>query len=231
MYDICTLHVYYRVYWQFTGNPLHIPLRHLRKRKSWTIIYLFYLPLEFQSKMKTWIYQHSTWLLNYTSVLSNTTILLDLPNVQEKPLSKLLTCILSAIKTGLQSYCDTSYSRDGMNQMWILKNSKYMLEYIQLRCLSSCNIITIFDSCNSIWLVYPLHNYSSLYKLREMIQLCFMKKNDQRRCTYLVRGRDISYFVNNHSDSTKKFFETDIINISSFFIDNIFVFFGGRVFQ
>ena len=123
---------------------------HLRKRISWTIIYLFYLPLEFQSKMKTWIYQHSTGFLNYTSVLSNTTILLDLPNVQEKPLSKLLKCILSAIKTGLQSYCDTSYSRDGMNQMWILKNSKYMLEYIQLRRLSSCNIITIFDSCNSI---------------------------------------------------------------------------------
>jgi len=26
-----------------------------------------------------------------------------------KPLSKLLTCILSAVKTGLHSYCDTSY--------------------------------------------------------------------------------------------------------------------------
>ena len=28
-----------------------------------------------------------------------------------KPLFKLLTSILSAVKTGLQSYCDTSYSR------------------------------------------------------------------------------------------------------------------------
>jgi hypothetical protein len=34
-----------------------------------------------------------------------------------KPLSKLLTCILSAVKTWLQIYCDTSYSRDGVNQM------------------------------------------------------------------------------------------------------------------
>ena len=42
-----------------------------------------------------------------------------------KPLSKLLTCILSAVKlTGLQSYCDTSFSRGGVNQMWILKNPK-----------------------------------------------------------------------------------------------------------
>ena len=39
------------------------------------------------------------------------------------PLSKLLTCILLTVKTGHQSYCDTSYSRGGVNQMRILKNS------------------------------------------------------------------------------------------------------------
>ena len=53
-----------------------------------------------------------------------------------EPLSKLLTCILSAVKIGLQSYCDTSYSKGGGNQMWILQNSKDMLEYIQSRSLS-----------------------------------------------------------------------------------------------
>jgi hypothetical protein len=37
-----------------------------------------------------------------------------------KPLSKLLTCLPSAVKIGLQSYCDTSYSRGGVNQMWIM---------------------------------------------------------------------------------------------------------------
>jgi hypothetical protein len=47
---------------------LHIPQRHLRKGKSWTIG-LFYVPLEFQPKMKNWIYHHSTGFLNYTSVL------------------------------------------------------------------------------------------------------------------------------------------------------------------
>ena len=44
-----------------------------------------------------------------------------------KPLSTLLTCILSVVKTRLQSYCDTSYSRGSVNQMWILKNSKDLL--------------------------------------------------------------------------------------------------------
>ena len=44
-------------------------------------------------------------------------------------------------------------------------------------------------------------------------------------------GRDRSYFVKHHSDSTKKFSETDIISMFEFLIDNIFVMFGGRVFQ
>jgi hypothetical protein len=46
-----------------------------------------------------------------------------------------------------------------------------------------------------------------------------------------VLGRDRSYFVKHHSDSTKKFSETDIFNILEFLIDNIFAMFGGRVFQ
>ena len=59
--------------------------------------------------------------------------------------------------------------------------------------------------------------------------MCFIKKNGQSRYKYLVLGRDSFYFVKKHSDSTKKFSETDIINILKFFIDNIFVMFGGSV--
>jgi len=36
-----------------------------------------------------------------------------------------------------------------------------------------------------------------------------------------VLGRDRYYFVKYHSDSTKKFSETDIINMFEFLIDNI----------
>ena len=32
-------------------------------------------------------------------------------------------------------------------------------------------------------------------KLRELVQLCFIEKNGQRRYKYIVRGRDRSYFV------------------------------------
>jgi hypothetical protein len=147
-----------------------------------------------------------------------------------KPLSKLLTCILLAVKTGFPSYCDTSYSRGGVNQMWILKNSNDMLEYIQFRSLSSCNSIkTVYFST-----LYTTIPHSKLKdRLRELVQLCFIKNNGQHGYKYFVLGRDISFFVEKkpNSDSTKKFPETDIIKMLEFLIDNTFVMFGERVFQ
>ena len=111
--------------------------------------------------------------------------------------------------------------------MWILKNSEDLLEYIQYRPLSSCNSIKTFDFSS----LYTTISHSELKdRLRELVQLCFIKTNGQHIYKYLVQGRD-TYVLLKHSDSTKKFSETDIINMFEFLIDNIFVRFGGRVFQ
>ena len=59
-YSVLTMHL----------ATLHIPRRHLRKRKPWAILGLFYVPLEFQPMMKNWIYRHSTGFLNYTSIIT-----------------------------------------------------------------------------------------------------------------------------------------------------------------
>ena len=138
--------------------------------------------------MKNWIYHHSIGFLNYTSVFSNSAILLGLPNAPRNLFSKLLTCILSAVKTGLQIYCDTSYSTGGVNQLWILKKPKDMLEYIQSRSLSSCNRIKTIDFSTL---------YTTIPHSKLKVQLCFIKKNGQRRYKYLVLGRDRSYFGKN----------------------------------
>ena len=82
--------------------------------------------------------------------------------------------MLSAVKTGLQSYCDTSYSRGGVNQIWIMKNSKDLLEYIQSRSLSSCNSIKTFDFST----LYTTIRHSKLKdRVREFVRLCFITKN------------------------------------------------------
>ena len=74
--------------------------------------------------------------------------------------------ILSVVKTGLQSYCDTSYSMSGLNQMCILKKSKDLLEYIQYRSLSSCNSIKTFDYSN-LYTTIP-------HSKRMLVQPCFI---------------------------------------------------------
>ena len=75
--------------------------------------------------MKNWIYRHSTGFLNYTNLCPYNQPYIDgSAKCSTNPLSKLLTCILSAAKPGLQSYYNTSYSRGGVNQIWILQISK-----------------------------------------------------------------------------------------------------------
>ena len=47
-----------------------------------------------------------------------------------KELSINLTKILSAVKEGQQKYCETDYSRSGINHMWTLKKLKIFLSGI-----------------------------------------------------------------------------------------------------
>ena len=58
-----------------------------------------------------------------------------------KPLSKLLTTILTTIKDGLQRYSDVVYYRNGVNSMWILKNSKDLVEQLGSQYISGVSSI------------------------------------------------------------------------------------------
>ena len=101
-----------------------------------------------------------------------------------KPLSQMLTRILTAVK-GLQKYCDTTYARSGVNQMWILKNSKELLENLKEQSLYSVNSIKSFDFC-TLYTTIPHDKLKS--KLKEIIIQCFFHKNGDRRFQYVVIG-------------------------------------------
>ena len=68
-------------------------------------------------------------------------------------------------------------------------------------------------------------------RLRELVQLSFIEKNSQRSAIYRKGQILFCRRKNTHSDSTKKFSETDIINMLEILIDNILVMFGGREFK
>ena len=145
-----------------------------------------------------------------------------------KSVSILLTKVLSEIKSGLQKYCSTVYSRSGINQMWILKNSKELLEHLKSNSFSRVNSIQAFDFST----LYTTIPHSKLKeRLAKIISNAFTSKNGNRKYKFIVVNYDKTYFVKEKSDSENKYTETDIIQMLNFLIDNIFVVFGGRVFQ
>ena len=58
---------------------------------------------------------------------------------------------------------------------------------------------------------------------------CFTYGN--RRFQYVSIGYKDTYFVRDHSDAPQKFSDADVIKMLEYLIDNIFVEFGGRIFQ
>ena len=145
-----------------------------------------------------------------------------------KPLSILLTKLLTHIKQGLQKYCKTSYTRSGVNQMWILKNSKELLEHLQSPNFNHITSIKSFDF-STLYTTIPHQKLKS--RLATIIRNSFIHKNGNRRYKFLGLGREGPHFVKEHSDSKNKYTEDDIINTLEFLLDNIFVVFGGKVFQ
>ena len=145
-----------------------------------------------------------------------------------KALSVLLTSILTTIKTGLQKYCDIVFSHSGINQMWILKNSKQLLENIQANSLSSINSIKTFDF-STLYTTIPHDKLKS--RLASLVKQAFYSKNGKKRYEYIVVNYNSSYFVKGNSDAKHKFTDDDIVGMINFLIDNIFVECGGEVFQ
>ena len=147
-----------------------------------------------------------------------------------KQISILLTKILTVIKDGLQTYSDTAFSRNGINQMWILKNSKTLLDNLKSRSLKTVSSISTYDF-STLYTTIPHVQLKS--RLASLIKDSFFNKNGKRRYQFLVinKGPDSGYFVKEYSDSKFKYTENDIISMVNFLIDNIYVEFGGVIFQ
>ena len=145
-----------------------------------------------------------------------------------KPLSKVLTAIITAVQERLPKYSETAYSRSSVIQMWILKNSKELLVNLQSQSLKHYTNIKTFDF-STLYTTIPHTKLKA--RLKERVSLCFFNKKGTRRFKYLVLGRNSAYFVKNHTESRNKYTEEDITAMLDFLIDNIFVEFGGLVFQ
>ena len=60
-------------------------------------------------------------------------------------MSCLLIKVLSTIKDGLVRYCNTKTSRNGVNNMWILKNSTSLLSALDQPDVLTATSVQTFD--------------------------------------------------------------------------------------
>jgi hypothetical protein len=124
-----------------------------------------------------------------------------------KPLSLLLTKLLTAIKESLQRHCSTAYSRSGINQMWILKNSKELSENLKSHDFSRIDSIKTYDFST----LYRTISHNKLKsRLFQIIDKKILNKNVTRKYKFLVIGKQDTYFVRHHSDNSHKYPEANI---------------------
>ena len=59
--------------------------------------------------------------------------------------SKTFKGVRTSFKQCLQKYCESAYSKSGINQRWILKNSKELLEHLKSQTCNNVTSINSFD--------------------------------------------------------------------------------------
>ena len=112
--------------------------------------------------------------------------------------------------------------------MWIVKNSRELLEHLKTLNFNHITRIKSFDF-STLYTTIPHDKMKSRFS--SIIRNSFIFKNGNRRYKYLVLGHEEAYFAKEHSDSKKKYSQDDIIKMLEFLVDNIFVDFVRKVFQ
>ena len=93
-----------------------------------------------------------------------------------KDLSCLLTKVLSTIKDGLVRYCNTKTSHNGVNNMWILKNSTSLLSSLDQLDVCTTTSVQTFDS-STLYTSVPHDLLKS--RISNLVHNAFRKKDGE----------------------------------------------------
>ena len=142
-----------------------------------------------------------------------------------KTLSTILTGCLQVIKDKRMAYCNVIYKTTGVNQMWILKNSKELLEKFDLAKFSKAKCISTWDF-STLYTSIPHRAHRQLKK-----QLFAPIRNTMSKSKYSVMNyRSNKCFLGSKSyDSYMSFTCDDLCDMLSFLINNIYVIFGDTI--
>ena len=125
-----------------------------------------------------------------------------------KDLSCLLTKLLSAIKDGLIRYCATKTSRNGVNNMWILKDSTCLLSSLDQLDVRTATFLQTYDF-STLYTSIPQKLLNS--RIAALVHSSFKKKDRSTRYTHIKVGQRKGYFINSINGSGKKMYAADQI--------------------
>ena len=146
-----------------------------------------------------------------------------------KDLPCLLTKVLSTIKDGLVRYCNTKTSCNGVNNMWILKNSTSLLSSLDQLDVRTATSVQTFDF-STLYTSIPHDLLKS--RISNLVHHAFRKKAGSVRYTHIKVTRAQGYFTDDINGSGDNVYSANnICKMIEFLIDNIFVQFGGHLFH
>ena len=136
-----------------------------------------------------------------------------------KGLSCLLKRVLSTIKDGLVRYCNTKASRNGVNNMWILKNTTSLLSSLDQLDVGTATSVQAFDF-SSLYTSIPYDLLKS--RISNLLRNDFRKKDGSIRYTHTKVTRAKGYFTHDiNGDRDNMYAADNICKMIEFLIDNI----------
>ena len=115
-----------------------------------------------------------------------------------KDLSCLLTKLLSPIKDGLIRYCATRTSCNGVNSMWILKNSTCMLSLLDQLDVCTATSVQTYDFST---LYTSIPHKLLMSRIAALVHNSFKKKDESTLYTHINVGQRKGYFINSINGS------------------------------
>ena len=146
-----------------------------------------------------------------------------------KYLSCLLTKALTTVKDGLIRYNNTKTSCNGVNSMWIVKNSTNLLSSLDQLDVRTATSVQTYDF-STLYTSIP-HNLLKS-RITALTHISFKRRNGSNRYTYIKITSGKGYFIDTINPGGDNLYTADqTCRMVEFLIDNIFVKFGGCLFR
>ena len=169
------------------------------------------------------------WTLKLNKVPFKHCFIADHSKCTTKDLSCLLTKVLTTVKDGLIRYNNTKTSRNGVNSMWIVKNSTSLLSSLDQLDVRTATSVQAYDF-STLYTSIP-HNLLKS-RITGLIHNSLKRRNGSNRYTHIKITSGKGYFIDTINLGGDNLYTADqICRMVEFLIDNIFVKFRDCLFR